>query len=117
MANSRLATWSSPDLRSLVVDLGFSVNGAFDLAVRFWVLIPILMALSMVVGWLNFTLSSSILGILGGLYAGVVSFVVTQAPNINLFSIESGVYLTLVGSAVVLVTSVWGLFRRGPSAQ
>ena len=117
MANSRLATWSSPDLRSLVVDLGFSVNRAFDLAVRFWVLIPILMALSMVVGWLNFTLSSSILGILGGLYAGVVSFVVTQAPNINLFSIESGVHLTLVGSAVVLVTSVWGLFRRGPSAQ
>ena len=106
-------TWSSSDLRGLVVDLGFSVNGAFEVAVRLWVLIPVLMVLSVVAGWLRRTLTSSILGLLGGLYAGVVALVVTQAPSIKLFSIEWGVYATLVGSVVVLVTSIWGFFPRG----
>lgn len=101
-------TWSSFDLRNLVVELGFSVNGLVDWAVRFWVVVPALLVVAVLAGWWHRTFTSAVFGSLGGLYSGVVAFVVTRAPDIALYDVEWGVPTSFVGAALVLVASAWG---------
>ena len=50
--------------------------------------------------------TSAVVGSLGGLYAGLVAFVVTRAPDIVLFDVEWGVPTTFAGAALVLVASI-----------
>ncbi len=51
---------------------------------------------------------SGVFGVLGALYAGVVAFAVTRAPEIVPFDTEWGVTVTFVGAVVVFVASVGG---------
>jgi len=101
-------SWSSLDLRSLVVDLGFKEGGIFDYAVSAWVLVPALLAVAVFAGWLQRLVTSGVFGVLGALYAGVVAFAVTQAPEIVPFDTEWGVAVTFVGAAAVFGASVSG---------
>ena len=101
-------SWSSLDLRSLVVDLGYKESSIFDYAVSAWVLVPALLAVAVFAGWLQRLVTSGVFGVLGALYAGVVAFAVTRAPEIVPFDTEWGVTVTFVGAVVVFVASVWG---------
>ena len=66
------------------------------------------LAVAVFAGWLQRLVTSGVFGVLGALYAGVVAFAVTQAPEIVPFDTEWGVAVTFVGAAAVFGASVSG---------
>lgn len=98
---------NSWDLRDLVLALGFDENGAFETAVTLWVIVPIALVASVATAWWGRLVVSAILGAVGALYGGIVAFAVLQAPEIDLFTVEWGVYMTFVAALVVLAAVLW----------
>lgn len=98
---------NSWDLRDLVLTLGFGDNGAFEIAVTLWVIVPIVLVASVATAWWGRIVRNAILGAIGALYGGIVAFAVLQAPEIDAFSVEWGVALTFVAALVVLAAVMW----------
>jgi hypothetical protein len=97
---------NSWDLRDLVLGLGFSDNDAFDIAVTLWAVVPILLLAAVGAAWWGRALTGAILGTVGALYLGTVAVAVLRAPDIELYTVEWGVSMTIVGGLVVIAAAV-----------
>lgn len=98
---------NSWDLRDLVLELGFGDNGAFEIAVTLWVVVPIVLAAAAASAWWGWAVLSAVLGAIGALYGGTVVFAVLQAPEIDAYTVEWGVPVTFVAALVVLAAVIW----------
>jgi hypothetical protein len=103
---------NSWDLRDLVLGLGFGDNGAFDIAVTLWAVVPVLLGVAVVAAWLGREIISAVCSTMSALYAGIVAVAVLQAPDIELYTVEWGVPLTLVACLAVLASAVWLIVVR-----
>lgn len=103
---------NSWDLRDLVLGLGFGDNGAFDIAVTLWAVVPLVLGVAVVAAWLGRAIISAVCAAIGALYAGIVAVAVLQAPDIELYTVEWGVPLTLVACLAVLASAVWLIVVR-----
>ena len=112
---------NSWDLRDLVLGLGFSNNGAFDVAVTLWAVVPVVLVVAVAAAWWEHALTSAVFGAIGSIYAGIVAFAVLQAPDIAVYTVEWGVPTTVVGSLAILGASVWQIglriVKRGASSE
>ena len=97
---------NSWDLRDLVLGLGFGDNGAFDVAVRLWAVVPLVLGAAVLAAWLGRAVISAVCGVVGALYAGIVALAVFRAPDIELYTVEWGVPLTFVACLAVLASAV-----------
>jgi hypothetical protein len=98
---------NSWDLRDLVLGLGFGDNGAFDIAVTLWAVVPVVLGVAVVAAWLGRGIISAVCATMSALYAGIVALAVLQAPDIDLYTVEWGVALTFVACLAVLASAVW----------
>jgi hypothetical protein len=103
---------NSWNLRDLALGLGFSEDGAFEIAVTLWAVVPVLLGAAVVAAWLGRAVISAVCGVIGALYAGIVALAVLLAPDIELYTVEWGVTLTLVACLVVLSSAVWQIAVR-----
>jgi hypothetical protein len=103
---------NSWDLRDLVLGLGFGDNGAFDIAVTLWAVVPLVLVATVLAAWLGRAIISAVCGVVGALYAGIVALAVLQAPDIEVYTVEWGVPLTFVACLVVLASAVWQVAAR-----
>ena len=103
---------NSWDLRDLVLGLGFGDNGAFDVAVTLWAVVPLVLGAAVLAAWLGRAVISAVCGVVGALYAGIVAVAVLRAPDIELYTVEWGVPLTIVACLVVLASAVWQIAVR-----
>lgn len=102
---------SSYDLLDIVDRLGFSPDGVVGWAVRLWPLLPLLLVTTVVTHhlgtstpWLPTVRTS--LTLVVALYAGTVAVTVARAPEVALFSVGIGPWVTLVGAVVLVVALV-----------
>lgn len=105
-------TANSWDLRNIVLGLGFSDNGAFDIAVTVWAVLPLVLGAAVLAAWLGRAVISAVCGVIGALYAGIVALAVLQAPDIDLYTVEWGVTLTFISCVMVLVSAAWQIAVR-----
>lgn len=102
---------SSYDLFQIVDRLGFSPDGTVGWAVRLWPLLPFLLVLTIVVHWLPdhvvaISAVRPVLTILVAVYAGGIALAILLAPEIGLFSVRAGPWVTLPGALLMLVGAV-----------
>jgi hypothetical protein len=111
---------TSWDLRDIVLDLGFGEGSLFEIAVGIYIAVPILLVAGVAAAWWRYEVVGASLATGGALYGGVVALAVLLAPDIELYSIEWGVPLTLLGAILVLAgaaTTVVVILRsRGSSS-
>ena len=105
-------TANSWDLRDLVLGSGFGENGAFDLAVTLWVVVPVVLGAAVLAAWLGRAGISSAFGAVGALFAGIVALAVLLAPDAEVYTVEWGVPLTFVACLVVLGSVGWQIAAR-----
>ena len=103
--SSGSAERSSYEVFGLVERLGFSPDGAVGWALRLWPLVPLTLVVSVIVHWVHHpsmrwprhaTASAAVL------YPGVTSIAIVNAPEVGLFRVGPGPWVTLVGSVVML---------------
>ena len=121
---------SSYDLLDIVERLGFSPDGLVGLALTVWPLAPLLLVLTAVAQWPGWTSAWAAVGATGlalvsAGYVGGTAVAVLNAPEVSLFRVRSGTWVTVVGALVMLVGAAvsgvglrWGrptgLGRRAP---
>lgn len=103
---------SSWDLRDLVLGLGFGDGGAFDVALTLWAVVPLVLGAAVLAAWLGRAVIGAVCAAIGALYAGIVALAVLQAPDIDLYTVEWGVPLTVVACLVALASAVWLIVVR-----
>ena len=103
---------SSWDLRDLVLGLGFGDGGAFDVALTLWAVVPLVLGAAVLAAWLGRAVIGAVCAAIGALYAGLVALAVLQAPDIDLYTVEWGVPLTVVACLVALASAVWLIVVR-----
>jgi hypothetical protein len=114
---------SSYDLFDLVDRLGFSEGGIVGWALRLWPLVPLLLVVTVITWWAPFANSAvsalrTGLALLASLYAGGVALAVVNAPDVALFSVGPGPFVTLIGAVVMLAgigVTALNATRRGPA--
>jgi hypothetical protein len=123
---------SSYDLVDVVERLGFSPGGFVGIAVAVWPIAPLALVSTVVAQWPGWTSAWSTIGAatsagITSVYVGGIALAVLVAPDVGLFRIRLGAWLTLVGASVMLVgacvTTVavrWGrpigLGRQAPAS-
>lgn len=103
---------NSWDLRDLVLGLGFGDNGAFEVAVTLWAVVPLVLVAAAFAAWLGRAVISAVCATIGALYAGIVALAVLHAPDIELYTVEWGVPLTFIACLAVLASAVWQIAVR-----
>lgn len=115
---------SSYEIFGLVDRLGFEPNSAIGWLLRLWPLVPLALVVTVIAHWAHHPslrwprhgLTSAAL-----LYPGVTALAVANAPQIALFDVGPGPWVTLVGASVMLVglLTPWALSatRRARSAD
>jgi hypothetical protein len=68
---------NSWDLRDLVLGLGFGDNGAFEVAVILWAVVPLVPGAAVLAAWLGRAVISAVCATIGVLYAGVALVMLT----------------------------------------
>jgi hypothetical protein len=104
--SSGSADRSSYEVFGLVERLGFSPNSAIGWALRLWPLVPLALVVTVIAHWVHHpslrwprhTLTSAAL-----IYPGVTALAVANAPQIALFDVGPGPWVTLVGAVVMLI--------------
>jgi hypothetical protein len=109
---------SSYDLFDLVERLGFSPDGLVGLALRLWPLVPLALVLSVVAQtpqiWARTgALVGAGLPLLTVIYVGSVCAAVIAAPDVALFRVRGGLWITIAGVGAMLVGAGLIVFRRG----
>jgi hypothetical protein len=99
---------SSYDLLDIVERLGFSPDGPVGLALTVWPLAPLLLVLTTIAQWPGWTSSwaavgATVLALVSAGYVGGTAVAVLNAPEISLFRIRSGTWITVVGATAMLV--------------
>ena len=114
---------TSYEVFGLVDRLGFSPDGAVGWALRLWPLVPLTLVLAVVAHWVHHpSLRWPRHAVSGAatVYPGVTSVALLNAPEIGLFRIGPGPWVTLVGAVVMLagLLTPWALSttRRARSA-
>jgi len=121
---------SSYDLLDIVERLGFSPDGVVGLALTVWPLAPLLLVLTAIAQWPGWTspwaaIGATGLSLMSAVYVGGTAVAVLGAPEVGLFRVRSGAWVTVIGAAAMLVGAVvagvglrWGrptgLGRRAP---
>ncbi len=103
---------SSYEMFDLIDRLGFTPGGIVEWAVRLWPLVPLLFVLGVVV---QFTMSIHPAAVwarrqtpmAAALYAGGVAGAIRLAPDAGLIAIRYGSWVTVIGSIVVVVATLW----------
>jgi hypothetical protein len=97
-------TRNSFDLFRIVNRLGFAPDGPGALAIRWWPLVPLLAAVSLVAAWWGWPRAGGAMGVVAALYAGGVALAVASAPGT--LGVTPAPFMTATGAAVLLVGSV-----------
>jgi hypothetical protein len=105
---------SSYEVFGLVDRLGFEPNSATGWLLRLWPLVPLALVVTVIVHWAHHPslrwprhgLTTATL-----LYPGVTALTVANAPQIALFDVGPGPWVTLVGALVMLagLATPWAL--------
>ncbi len=100
---------SSYELLDIVERLGFSPDGLVGLALTIWPLAPLGLVLCVVAqwpwrGWQDRWAGWGAVGVatVVGLYVGAVAAAVLGAPQVGLFSVRWGAWVSLVGALTML---------------
>lgn len=96
---------SSYEVFGLVDRLGFSPDGAVGWALRLWPLVPLALVLTVIAHWVHHpSLRWPRHAMTGAamLYPGVTSIALLNAPQIGLFRVGAGPWVTLIGAVVML---------------
>lgn len=98
---------SSYELFGLVERLGFSSSGAIGWALRLWVFAPLLLVLSAVVQgvpsddiWVRRL--RLLVPVLAVIYVGGTAAAVRLAPEVALFRLRFGIWITLIGAVFMI---------------
>ena len=97
---------SSYEVFGLVDRLGFEPDGLVGWLLRLWPLVPLALVVTVIAHWAHHpSLRWPRHGITGAalLYPGVTALAVANAPQIALFDVGPGPWVTLVGACVMLV--------------
>jgi hypothetical protein len=105
---------SSYEVFGLVDRLGFSPNSAIGWALRLWPLVPLSLVITVIAHWVHHPSMRWPRTALTGatlVYPGVTALAVANAPQIALFDVGPGPWVTLAGAVVMLVGLVapWAL--------
>lgn len=106
------STRSSFELIDLVGRLGFSPGGMFEIVLRLWALVPLLVVATCVAVWAGRQRLAAVLGLVSGLYVGGVSAAVAQAPDASLVRTSWGVEVSAIGAGALIAVSCWQLAAR-----
>ena len=109
---------SSFQLLGLIDRLGFAPDGPLRPAIKWWPMVPLLLAVALVLMFWSRYRSGAAVGILASLYvavfAGVIRFGVPTSSTIR---IGGGPLVALAGSVGGVATCVWLLLRRPVDPQ
>ena len=109
---------SSYDLLGYVHLLRISRNAHVRVLIRLWPLMPLSVIAAVVAAWWGWRYVAVTLGLLGGLYAGVLSAAVALAIHDRYrISVTAAPTWTAIGSAIVILGSLIVLAVRVPSAD
>jgi hypothetical protein len=98
---------SSYDLLDIVERLGFSPDGLVGWALTVWPLAPLLLVITAIAQWPGWVsgwtgIGAIALAVVSSAYVGGTAVAVLNAPAVGLFRVRSGVWVTVVGAAVML---------------
>ena len=109
---------SSYELFELVERLGFSGDGPIAWVLRLWVFVPLLLVLSAVIQgvprddvWVRRL--RLVLPVVSVVYVGGIAAILRLAPDVALFRPRFGIWITLIGAAMMVLGLVFGR-RRTP---
>lgn len=113
---------SSYEIFDLVERLGFSPGGVIGWSLRLWPLAPLLLVLSAVVQGMpsnarRVRVARLVLPSLAIVYVGGVAMAVRLAPDVGLFRLRFGIWITLLGTVTMIVGLTAGAIDRGRSAR
>jgi len=109
---------SSYDLLGYVHLLRISRNAHVRVLIRLWPLMPLSVIAAVIAAWWGWRYVAAALGLLGGLYAGVLSAAVALAIHDRYrISVTGAPTWTAIGSGAVIVGSLIVLVIRVPSAD
>ena len=109
---------SSYDLLGLVHLLRIAHHGQVRVAIRLWPLMPLSVIAAVVAAWWGWRFIAAGLGLLGGIYAGVLSSAVALAIHDRYrISVTAAPTWTAIGSGIVILGSLIVLVVRVPSAD
>jgi hypothetical protein len=97
---------SSYEVFGLVDRLGFSPNSAIGWALRLWPLVPLSLVITVIAHWVHHPSMRWPRTALTGatlVYPGVTALAVANAPQIALFDVGPGPWVTLAGAVIMLV--------------
>jgi hypothetical protein len=97
---------NSFQLLSLLNFLGFAPEGPLGWAVRLWPLIPLVCVAAAVAAWRGMWPIAALCGVGGGAYAGGLAAAIRSASSTSLLQARWGTIVTMVGAALLVVTSL-----------
>ena len=105
---------SSYDVFDLVDRLGFSEGGVVGWALRLWPLVPLLLVVTVITWWAPYTgagwtVARAGLAAVVSLYAGGIAVALRNAPDVALFSIGPGPFVTVLGSVIMVAGAGFGV--------
>ena len=113
---------SSYEIFELVERLGFSSGGVVAWTLRLWPLVPLVLVLGAISGWLRPAApwarrALAVVPVLAALVVGGIAFAVSLAPDIGLFGVGSGPTVSAVGAAVMLAGVAFSATGRARRAR
>jgi hypothetical protein len=96
---------NSYDLLSLVERLGFAPDGPAEPALRWWPLVPLMVAVAVVATWWGWPRAGGALGVVAAVYGGGVGLAVTRY-DADLVRVEAGPTATFVGALILAAGSI-----------
>jgi hypothetical protein len=105
---------NSYDVFALVRRLGFSPDGPAANGLRWWPLVPLLVAVAVVVAWWGWRRPGGVVGVIAAIYAGGIGVAVATADTAAVVEVRAGPGVTAVGAAVLLAGAVATLIVNRP---
>lgn len=109
---------NSYDLLGLFHLLRIAHRGEVRVLIRLWPLMPLLVIAAVVAAWWEWRFPAGLLGLLGGIYAGVLSAAVALAIHDRYrISVSVAPTWTAIGSSMLILGSLIVLILQVPSAD
>jgi hypothetical protein len=108
---------SSYELFAVVDRLGFSPDGPVGWVLRAWPFVPLLLVASALAWWWRGSVPrlrrlAAALPLVSALHVGGTSLAILAAPDVELFRVRAGTWVTLAGAATMLIGVAVGLRPR-----